>query len=69
MLVISRKIGEKLVIGDDIEIVVSKIAGLRVTLGIEAPKHVRVRRGEIQPHTRLDRIGEPATIDSAKESV
>lgn len=47
MLVLSRKEGEKLVIGDNITIVVSKISGNRVTLGIEAPKDVKVIRGEL----------------------
>lgn len=48
MLVLSRKIGEKLVIGDNITVVVNRIAGNRVTLGIEAPADVRVIRGELQ---------------------
>ena len=41
MLVLSRKIGEKLIIGDNITVVVSRVAGNRVTLGIEAPHDVR----------------------------
>ena len=47
MLVLSRKIGEKLVIGDNITVVVSRVAGNRVTLGIEAPSEVRIIRGEL----------------------
>lgn len=47
MLVLSRKEGEKLVIGDNITLVVSKIAGNRVTLGIEAPADVKIMRGEL----------------------
>ena len=52
MLVLSRKIGEKLVIGDNITVVVSRVAGNRVTLGIEAPTDVRIVRGEL--HFELD---------------
>lgn len=48
MLVLSRKIGEKLVIGDNITVVVSRVAGNRVTLGIEAPNDVRIVRGELK---------------------
>jgi len=55
MLVLSRKVGEKLVIGDNITVVVSRVAGNRVTLGIEAPSDVRIVRGELH----LD-IGESA---------
>ena len=48
MLVLSRKEGEKLVIGDNITLVVSKISGNRVTVGIEAPADVKIFRGELQ---------------------
>lgn len=48
MLVLSRKEGEKLVIGDNITLVVSKICGNRVTVGIEAPADVKIFRGELK---------------------
>lgn len=51
MLVLSRKEGEKLVIGDNITLVVSKISGNRVTLGIEAPVDVKIFRGELAEST------------------
>jgi carbon storage regulator len=51
MLVLSRKIGERLVIGDNITVVVSRVAGNRVTLGIEAPADVRIVRGELKNQT------------------
>ena len=47
MLVLSRKEGERLSIGNDITIVVSKVYGNRVTIGIEAPKHVKIVRSEL----------------------
>ena len=47
MLVLSRKIGEKVVIGDGIVVVVKRILGQRVTFGIEAPDAVRIVRGEL----------------------
>lgn len=47
MLVLSRKEGERIVIGDNITLVVSKVSGNRVTIGIEAPKDVKVVRGEL----------------------
>ena len=52
MLVLSRKEGEKLVIGDNITVVVSRVAGNRVTLGIEAPSDVRIVRGELKAHEK-----------------
>ena len=50
MLVLSRKVGEKLVIGDGIVITVNRIVGHRVSIGIEAPPHVRIVRSELQVH-------------------
>ncbi len=47
MLVLSRKVGERLVIGGNITVVVNRVAGNRVTLGIEAPDTVRIVRGEL----------------------
>lgn len=48
MLVLSRKVGERIVIADNITIVVHKVAGNRVSLGVEAPRDVRVVRGELR---------------------
>ena len=48
MLVLSRKEGERIVIGDNITLVVSRVSGNRVTIGIEAPRDVKVVRGELK---------------------
>ena len=48
MLVLSRKVGERLVIDGNITVVVTKVAGNRVTIGIEAPDIVRIVRGELE---------------------
>ena len=47
MLVLSRKVGQRLVIDDNITIVINRIAGNRVQLGIEAPHDVHIMRGEL----------------------
>jgi len=47
MLVLSRKLGEQIVIADNIVITVVEIRGDKVRLGIEAPKEVPVHRKEI----------------------
>ena len=49
MLVLSRKIGESVVIGEGITVTVTRINGNRVTLGITAPDDVRVLRSELMP--------------------
>lgn len=48
MLVLSRKEGEQLIIGDDIVLTISRISGNRVAVGIEAPRSVRIIRGELE---------------------
>lgn len=53
MLVLSRKVGEKLVIGDDIVVTINRISGNRVTIGIEAPGSVKIVRGELERHDEV----------------
>lgn len=47
MLIITRKIGESLIIGDDIEITISKIQDGNVKIGIQAPRNISILRKEI----------------------
>lgn len=47
MLIITRKKGESLMIGDDIEIIISKIDDGSVKIGINAPKDVSILRKEL----------------------
>ena len=51
MLVLSRKVGEQIVIAGDIVILVKRIKGDRVSIGIEAPESVRVARAELLDST------------------
>lgn len=48
MLVLSRKAGERIRIGENITIVVNRVVGSRVSVGIEAPSNVRIVRGELE---------------------
>ena len=57
MLVLTRKVGEQIIIGDDVCITIVAVQRDRVRLGITAPKDTRVDRGEI--HERR-KSGEPA---------
>jgi len=47
MLVLTRKRGEEILIGNDIKLIVNRIAGNRVTIGIAAPGNVEILRGEL----------------------
>lgn len=55
MLVLSRKLGESIIIGGNITVTVIQAKGDRVRLGIEAPKEVPVHRAEV-----FERINEEA---------
>lgn len=47
MLILTRKLGEVIAVGDDIKIVILDIKGRQVRLGVEAPRHTKVYREEI----------------------
>jgi carbon storage regulator len=47
MLIVNRKLGERIVIGGGIEITVTEISARKVRLGIVAPRGVSVLRGEV----------------------
>jgi carbon storage regulator len=50
MLILTRKVGERIRIADEIELVVTAIQGDRIKIGIEAPKRIRVVRAELASH-------------------
>jgi carbon storage regulator len=50
MLVLSRKENEQLLIGDNIVLTINRISGNRVAIGIDAPRDVRIVRGELRRH-------------------
>lgn len=54
MLVLTRKAGEEILIGDNIRLTLVRIQGNRVRVGIEAPDSVRVVRGELAASSRID---------------
>ncbi len=55
MLVLSRKEGERVKLGDSIVITVVGVSGDKVRLGIKAPPNVLVLREELEPHEQPER--------------
>jgi carbon storage regulator CsrA len=64
MLVLSRKVGERIHVGNDIVLEVRKISGNRVTIAVEAPRDVRILRGELELAAREFEDEEPEVASS-----
>ena len=56
MLVLTRKIGEEIIINNDIKIAILDVRGREIRIGIEAPKSVKINRKEI--HEKMIASGE-----------
>ena len=54
MLVLTRRIGETLIIGEDIRVTVLEVSGNQVRLGVTAPKAVPVHREEVAERIRAE---------------
>ena len=58
MLILTRRVGESLMIGDEVTITVLGVKGNQVRLGVNAPKHVAVHREEIYERIRAEESAE-----------
>ncbi len=67
MLVLSRKVGERIFIGENVMIEVRRVAGNRVTIALDAPRSVRILRGELEHAAR--EFDAPAEDDPSAEKV
>lgn len=56
MLILTRKLGEKIAIGDNIAVTVLEIRGTQVKLGIEAPENIEIHRQEIFEKIREENL-------------
>jgi carbon storage regulator len=64
MLILTRRVGETVMIGDDITVTVLGVKGNQVRIGVNAPRNVAVHREEIFERIKREQAGEePATDD------
>ena len=57
MLILTRRVGESLMIGDEINVTVLGIRGNQVRIGVNAPKEVAVHREEIYERIKQEQTG------------
>ncbi len=69
MLVLSRKTGERICIGEDIEVTIISVQGDRVRLGFNAPRSVCIHRAEVQRRIDQERLldCQPAAAPASRE--
>ena len=63
MLILTRRVGETLVIGDDVNVTVLGVRGNQVRIGVNAPKEVAVHREEIYQRIHNENDSDKSTSD------
>ncbi len=69
MLVLSRRVGEEIVIDDTTRVVVLGVQGGRIRLGVSAPPHISIQRSEVRERIALQKtIGEVPYVDADQKN-
>ena len=69
MLVLTRRPGESIIVGQDIVVTVIEIKGGQVRIGIDAPREVQVHREEIFEQVRQENLAAVASAEQARKAL
>jgi len=69
VLILTRRVGESIVVGDDIVLTVFEVRGDAVRIGIDAPKSVRVNRKEVYEEIQRSNEQAVSTSDDALDAL
>ena len=64
MLILTRRVGETLMVGDEVTVTVLGVKGNQVRIGVNPPKEVSVHREEIYMRIQAEKGGESASHDA-----
>lgn len=64
MLILTRRVGETLMVGDDVTVTVLGVKGNQVRIGVNAPKEVSVHREEIYMRIQAEKSGQQVGAES-----
>ena len=66
MLILTRRVGETVMIGNEVTVTVLGVKGNQVRIGVKAPKDVAVHREEIYERIKREEDGDPRSSASAR---
>ena len=67
MLILTRRVGEKIMLGDDVIITVMGVTGNQVRLGADAPKSIAVHREEIYQRIQNEKLDRPVIKEPKRD--